>query len=53
MDEDFFGIDDKNSITADPYDANYAYAVWDPLDFSAGGGPALISRTTDAGQTDM
>ena len=53
MDEDSFGISDENSVTADPYDANYACAVWDRLDFSAGGGPALISRTTDAGQTDM
>jgi len=51
VDEDFGGLHDKNSITADPHDADFVYAVWDRLDFVAGGGPALFSRTTDGGRT--
>jgi hypothetical protein len=48
---------DKESITADPHDARYVYAVWDrlaglnsrnPNDFR---GPALFSRTVDGGAT--
>jgi len=54
-DTDFdFGLD-KETITADPTKAKYAYAVWDKLtgltgarDFS---GPVWFSRTTDSGQT--
>ena len=59
-------LNDKNSITADPTDPNYVYAVWDRLDVSPGGikinrrfrgglgsfkGPALIARSTDGGDT--
>ena len=29
-------LDDKNSLTADPTDANYVYAVWDRLQLSGG-----------------
>jgi hypothetical protein len=47
-DSSFFN--DKNTITADPTDARYVYAVWDRLAL-AGGGPALMARTTDGGQT--
>jgi hypothetical protein len=47
-DSSFFN--DKNSITADPTDARYVYAVWDRLAL-AGGGPTLLARTTDGGLT--
>ena len=43
-------FNDKNTITADPTDANYVYAVWDRLGAS-GGGPAFFARTTDGGNT--
>lgn len=43
-------LNDKESITADPTDSNYAYAVWDRID-SQGYGPAWFSRTIDAGQS--
>lgn len=43
-------FNDKNSITADPRDARFAYAVWDRLS-STGSGPAMLARTTDAGAT--
>jgi hypothetical protein len=47
-DSSFFN--DKNSITADPTDARYVYAVWDRL-ASTGGGSTLLARTTDGGVT--
>ena len=43
-------FNDKNTITADPTDANYVYAVWDRL-AASGGGPAFFARTTDGGNT--
>ncbi len=43
-------FNDKESITADPTDANYVYAVWDRLN-SQGYGPSWFSRTSDGGQT--
>jgi hypothetical protein len=43
-------FNDKNSITADPTDSNYVYAVWDRLG-AAGGGPAYFARTTNGGVT--
>ncbi|MCM2327543.1 MAG: glycoside hydrolase [Lysobacter sp.] len=43
-------FNDKNTITADPADARYAYAVWDRL-LNTGGGPAMLARTTDGGTT--
>ncbi len=46
---------DKESITADPTQAGYAYAVWDRLNngtlTTEGPGPALFSRTIDGGKT--
>lgn len=47
-DSSFFN--DKNTITADPTDARFVYAVWDRLAL-AGGGPTLLARTTDGGVT--
>jgi hypothetical protein len=57
-------FNDKESITADPNDARFVYAVWDRLVFpseEARGraperaigfrGPAWFARTTDGGQT--
>lgn len=60
-------LHDKNSMTADPTDSNFVYAVWDFLDLPAGAainpdrgvfggglgfkGAALFSRSTDGGQT--
>ena len=57
-------FNDKNTITADPYDADYVYAIWDRLDAPPGKGslkssentsgfrgPTLLSRTTDGGNT--
>lgn len=43
-------LNDKDSITADPNDSNYVYAVWDRLT-TAETGPAYFARTTDGGQT--
>jgi hypothetical protein len=43
-------FNDKNSITADPTDPRYVYAVWDRLGAS-GGGPAMLARSTDGGAT--
>jgi hypothetical protein len=42
---DFF--DDKGSITADPTDANYVYAVWDRI--SGNFGPSYFAMTAAAG----
>ncbi|MFZ0323747.1 MAG: sialidase family protein [Actinomycetes bacterium] len=57
-------FNDKNSITADPTNANYVYAIWDRLDSPPGKGslkssentsgyrgPTLLARTTDGGDT--
>jgi len=41
---------DKESITADPYNAQYAYASWTRV-IGQGQGRAMFSRTTDGGQT--
>jgi len=41
-------FNDKESITADPTTAGYAYAAWDRLS-AAGHGPSFFSRTTNAG----
>jgi hypothetical protein len=56
-------LNDKNTLTADPNDSNFAYAVWDRLVSPPGetpnpnafenalafGGPAWFSRTTNGG----
>jgi hypothetical protein len=57
-------LNDKNSITADPNDADYVYAVWDRVQVSAGAiiqpenvvrdafkGPIYFTRTTDGGDS--
>ncbi len=57
-------LNDKESITADPTDANLVYVVWDRLQLPLGvvinpenvfgngfKGPAMISRSTDGGLT--
>jgi len=57
-------FNDKETITADPTDANYVYAVWDRASTPPGfpitphfellvgtKEPAMFSRTTNAGQT--
>jgi hypothetical protein len=55
-------LHDKNSLTADPLDSNFVYAVWDFLDFPTGAllnpenvfgngtkGATLFARTSDGG----
>jgi hypothetical protein len=55
-------LNDKNSITADPGDPHFVYAVWDRLQLPVGTvlhpenvigfgfkGPAMLSRTTNGG----
>jgi hypothetical protein len=44
------GGSDKESITADPTDSKYVYAVWDEIDLSSRQ-PAWISRSTNGGAT--
>jgi BNR repeat-like domain len=46
-------FNDKNTITADPTDARYVYAVWDRLSTVAGegAGPTLLARSSDTGAT--
>jgi BNR repeat-like domain len=57
-------LNDKNSITADPNDANFVYAVWDRLQVSQGSvinpenvvglgfkGPIYFTRTTNGGDS--
>jgi len=43
-------FNDKGSITADPTDSNYVYAVWDRLT-GATGGPSYLAVTADGGST--
>jgi len=43
-------FNDKNSVTADPFDERFVYAVWDRLQQNAGG-PAYFARSVDAGAT--
>jgi hypothetical protein len=57
-------FNDKNSLTADPTDNRFAYAIWDRLDAPIGKGstssgenaagfrgPTFFTRTTDGGNT--
>jgi hypothetical protein len=57
-------LNDKNSITADPNDADFVYAVWDRLQQTRGDirgsenvrglgfkGPVMLARTTNGGDT--
>ena len=41
-------FNDKNTLTADVTDGRFVYAIWDRLD-TAGNGPALMARSTNAG----
>ena len=43
-------FNDKESITADPTDSHYVYAVWDRLT-NNNHGAAMFARTTDGGKT--
>ena len=50
--DDLFPLfNDKNTLTADPTDSRFVYATWDRLDFANGGGPALLARSTDGGES--
>jgi hypothetical protein len=44
-------FNDKQSITTDPTNADYAYAVWDRSREAGAGSNIMFSRTTDAGAT--
>jgi hypothetical protein len=49
-------IDDKESVTGDPTNSQYAYYTWDRLFFDPNtfafiNGPTWFTRTTDGGQT--
>jgi hypothetical protein len=58
-------LNDKNTITADPNDSNFVYAVWDRLTLASGKappvevfehaigyrGPTWFARTTDGGDS--
>lgn len=54
-DTDINFIDDKESVTADPSNGQFAYEVWDRYIFDPNTNtstqPAWFSRTTDGGQT--
>jgi hypothetical protein len=41
-------FNDKNTLSADPTDARFVYAVWDRLD-ADGNGPTLLARSVDGG----
>jgi len=57
VDTDLTVVDDKESITADPLDDRFVYAVWDRLEFTDATetvltrGPTLFARSTDGGRT--
>ena len=42
------GFNDKETLSADPTDARFVYAVWDRITRGAGG-PSWFARTTDGG----
>jgi hypothetical protein len=44
-------FNDKGSITADPTNANYVYAVWDRLNAQTNGGPTYFALTMDGGNS--
>jgi hypothetical protein len=64
-DDSLFQFNDKNSMTADPFDSNFVYAIWDRSRFpsdkrevhSISGfprsfrGDAIFTRTTNGGQS--
>lgn len=44
--------DDKETITADPRQSRFVYAVWDRLDYNGGySGPVWFARTTNGGKS--
>ncbi|MGH8280361.1 MAG: sialidase family protein, partial [Gammaproteobacteria bacterium] len=43
-------FNDKETITADPNNSNYVYAVWDRLE-TGNRGPAYLARSTNGGET--
>jgi len=43
-------FNDKETVTADPNDARYAYAVWDRIT-TQNTGPTMFARTADGGAT--
>ena len=49
VDETFVGLHDKPSLTADPHNARFVYAIWDRLDLQMGISGVWFSRTTDRG----
>jgi photosystem II stability/assembly factor-like uncharacterized protein len=48
-------LNDKNTLTADPTDSRFAYAIWDRLEITEDlqnfRGPTFFTRTTDGGKT--
>jgi len=42
-------FNDKGSLTADPTDARFVYAVWDRINPANDSGPAYFARSTDRG----
>jgi hypothetical protein len=44
-------VPDHPSVTADPTDPRYVYAIWDGEDNGGHKGPSVFSRTTDSGAT--
>lgn len=44
-------FNDKETITADPNDPDFVYAVWDRLNFAGNQGPTLFIRSSDGGMT--
>lgn len=46
-------FNDKESLTADPSDSSYVYAVWDRLDYVDDRGPARFARSENGGLTWM
>ena len=44
-------FNDKNTITADPFNASFVYATWDRLVAGDAGGPTYFARTIDGGAT--
>ena len=44
-------FNDKNALTADPTDPRFVYAVWDRVDFANGGGPVVLARSADGGES--
>jgi hypothetical protein len=44
-------LHDKNTMTADPYDPRYVYAVWDNAAGVTGKQKTMFTRSTDGGRT--